>query len=448
MAYTGPTYVNVTPEVNGTGAISPNFSATGRQAGDMLLIAVETANETPGTPSGFALAPGSDNPQSQGTAAAAGGVRGTVFIKTSDGTETTATVGDSGNHQIAAGIVIRPSGGATALEVAVLAGGTVTSATTSGVFGGVTTTDNNCLIVTCVFSDFDTTGSQWSGIANAALGSVTERFDRATSQGVGGGVAIFTGTKEVAGATGNSTATGGNSTVYNWITLAIRNASGATTHDTSGTPVGQIGSVSGSAAHVAVHGTSGSLTGQIGSVAGSAAHIAVHGTSGALTGQIGSISGSATRFRAMAASGSLTGQLGSVNGSATRFRAFASSGALTGQIGSVAGSAARASGTVSHATSGVITGQIGTISGSAARFRAMAASGGLVGAGAVIAGSAARTRIHVTIGALSGAGSAIVGEAVLGGDFVNAGSRSFSNLYLGSRSQSEFYLGARTYSNG
>lgn len=162
------------------------------------------------------------------------------------------------------------------------------------------------------------------------------------------------------------------------------------------------------AAGPATHATSGALTGQIGSITGTAAHIAVHGTTGVLTGQIGTVSGTATRFRA-----------------------HPTSGALTGQIGSIVGSAARSNGATTHDTSGALTGSGSAIAGTAARLRAFSSSGALIGSGSALAGTAVHNTVRTTSGALIGQGSVIAGTAARTGSAVT---HSTSGALVGSGS--------------
>lgn len=220
QAYSGPTYVGKSSAAGNTTAISIDFTSSGRSAGDKLLIAVATANEAIAAPSGFSEI--SSSPQSRGTAAAAGGIRLAVFAKDSDGTETTISIADSGNHQYAVGAVLRKSAD-DILEITATAGGNA-AASTSGTFGGVTTTGNSQIVVTFVATDRDSTAASWSSETNAGLGNLTERHDAGTTSGVGSGIAFYTGERLAAGATGNTTATQAASSAYCWITLALANA--------------------------------------------------------------------------------------------------------------------------------------------------------------------------------------------------------------------------------
>lgn len=217
MAYAGPTYVGKSTALASAASGSIDFTSSGRTSGDRLFIAVETANEVISAPSGFTEVP-TVSPQFRGTAAAAGGVRITLFDKVSDGTETTVTIADSGDHQYAVGFVFRGTGGAS-IEASA---GNNEALSTTGTFGGVTTSVGNCMVASFVATDNDQTGASWSAQTNANLTSLTERHDAGAADGNGGGIMLVTGEKEVAGATGNTTATHANTRAYCWITLALK----------------------------------------------------------------------------------------------------------------------------------------------------------------------------------------------------------------------------------
>ncbi|MCW1431397.1 hypothetical protein [Novosphingobium sp. JCM 18896] len=223
--YEGPAWVNATSGAGSTAATSIDFSSSGRAAGDELFIAVATANQAIATPTGFTeVTDNSASPQSRGTAAAAGGLRGAVFRKTSDGTETTVTIADSGDHQYAVGAVFRPaSGQAIAIEAAA---GRNAAAATSQTGNSLTTGVDECLNVDFWFTDRDNAGPTYSAQANASLTNVTKRFDAGTTQGQGSGIMIVTGEKATAGSVSATTATSAASAAYCVITLALKNTTG------------------------------------------------------------------------------------------------------------------------------------------------------------------------------------------------------------------------------
>lgn len=82
------------------------------------------------------------------------------------------------------------------------------TSSTSVSFPTVTTTVADCLICNAVSVGTDSTSSTLiSGWTNAALSSITERYDQATDDDVGGGLAFATAGLATAGAVGNTTAT-------------------------------------------------------------------------------------------------------------------------------------------------------------------------------------------------------------------------------------------------
>lgn len=161
-------------------------------------------------------------------------------------------------------------------------------------------------------------------------------------------------------------------------------ATGATTHTTSGALTGPGSTVSGTSVHKTLHTTSGALTGPGSTVVGVAVH--PHKTAGVLTGPGSTIAGTSTRFRAHSTTGTLTGTGAAVVGSAT----------LTPHTGT-------------HNTSGVLTGQGSTVSGTSVHKTKHTTSGAIVGPGSSIVGSAKHP--HITSGVLSGGSAIVVGTA-------------------------------------
>lgn len=213
---TAPVYVNKSAFASGTGALSVT-AIPGVVADDLILLFVESANEAVTTPSGYTIAPSS--PQSIGTAAAAGGVRLSVFYEWATGADGTDTVADSGNHTTAIKIAIR---GVHRTNPFNANAGSTQAATTAMSFPGVTTTVADCLIVHGCAQDTDAASTTTSGTpTNANLTSLTERHDQTVTAGVGGGLVVITGVKATAGATGNTTSTGSTSVTHAYVTLAL-----------------------------------------------------------------------------------------------------------------------------------------------------------------------------------------------------------------------------------
>ena len=225
--FDGPTWVGKSTAAGSTAATSIDFTSSGRAAGDKLYIAIETANQAATAPSGFTLVDlAGKNPQGRGTAAAAGGVRLTLFEKISDGTETTVSIADSGDHQYAVGVVVRPASGQTiAIEAS---DGKNAAASTSHLGNALTTGADDCLILEFWATDRDSAGPSYSGEANATpLGNLTERHDNGTTAGAGGGIVLYSGERQAAGSVSATTATSAASVAWCAITLALKNVPAA-----------------------------------------------------------------------------------------------------------------------------------------------------------------------------------------------------------------------------
>lgn len=212
-----PTHVGKGTFTSGTGALLVPAPA-GIQNGDLLLLFVESANQVIATPTGYTEL--TNSPQSTGTAATAGAVRLAVFQKITNGTETEVTVADTGNHQAAQIHAFRGINPTTPVH---LTAGAVDAAATADLSApGLTTTIPNCLIVNVIGLDKDLADvDTLSAVANANLSDVTEQHDQTIAAGVGGGLAVITGGKAVAGATGNTTATGDTATTHAYLTIAL-----------------------------------------------------------------------------------------------------------------------------------------------------------------------------------------------------------------------------------
>ena len=218
----GPTYQAVGTVASGTGAITPTWPT--HQAGDVALLVIESANQaiSLSTPAGFVEVTGS--PQGTGTAGGTAATRLAVYWKrATTSSESSPTVADSGDHQIARIITFRGVIG-SGNPWDVTAGGVAASASTAVSIPGATTTVANTLVVTIVANGTDTTSAQTSGWTNANLTSLTERMDNNTSSGNGGGFGVATGVKATAGAYGATTATLATSSVQGKLSIALKPA--------------------------------------------------------------------------------------------------------------------------------------------------------------------------------------------------------------------------------
>jgi hypothetical protein len=212
-------YVSAGTAASGAAAITVALPAT-RQTDDLLLLLVETANQAVTTPSGWTEAPSS--PQGTGTAAGTAATRLSLFYRWVDGTETNASVADSGDHQTAQIICYRGVDLSNPFNAS--AGSVKDTASTAVTFPSVTTTVDNCrvlLIEAHALPDSNSTAIV-SGHTNANLTDIIEQLDQNTNAGNGGGFSLADGAMETAGATGTSSATLTTSSVGAHITLALQ----------------------------------------------------------------------------------------------------------------------------------------------------------------------------------------------------------------------------------
>lgn len=212
-----PTFQAIGASVTGVGTVSPVWPA--HQADDIGLLICESAGTqavTLATPNGFAAV--TNGAQTTGTIAA--GTTITVFwARATSAAMAAPTTNDPGDH-IYCRIATYRNVTTTGNPWEVTVGGVKAGASTAVTVTGVTTTVENTLIVQAVSDDIDNAGAQFSAQTNANLTGLTERGDAGTTSGNGGGFAVWDGTWATAGATGNTTATVGNS-VNAFVTIAL-----------------------------------------------------------------------------------------------------------------------------------------------------------------------------------------------------------------------------------
>lgn len=218
-----PTYFGSSQGAGLSGAsISPVASTA---VDDILILAVESANETVATPTGqtgFVQVTGS--PQATGVAGATTAVALTVFWKrcaVAGDTTTAVVVADPGDHMSAVLASIR--GCVTTGDPWNVTAGDVEAAGSSSVtWPSVTTTVSDCLILNILANAFDSLTAQFSGQSNGALSGLAESADFNTNAGNGGGISIVTGGKAVAGVVGTTTGSLANSVVQGRLTIAMK----------------------------------------------------------------------------------------------------------------------------------------------------------------------------------------------------------------------------------
>lgn len=227
MAY--PRYIGKSAFASGAGDLSV-AALTGTQAGDIILLFVESANQTISTPSGYSVLA---TQVGTGTAAAAGGVRIATFYRIlADAADTSTTVSDSGNHTTAIKMLFRDTPVIQG-NFFVAATSTQGTASTSMTFPAVTTATDESLVILSVALDTDADSTATVGtVTNANLSNITEIHDQTVSTNAGGGLAVITGEKATAGSTGTSTATGSTSVTRAYTTIALSRVANQTSTST------------------------------------------------------------------------------------------------------------------------------------------------------------------------------------------------------------------------
>jgi hypothetical protein len=190
---------------SGTGAITPGLP-TGTVKGDLLVMVCESKSGQTVTCAGWTEAPNS--PQEDTTDS----TRLTILWRRAQGSDA-RTTNDPGDHIM--GRIIGFSGViGYGSPWNVTAGGTESTADTSGSIPGATTTVNGCMIIAACCDGTDTASNNttgFSGWTNASLASITERIDNRRLDGDGGSIGAATGIMTTAGTYNATTVTFANS---------------------------------------------------------------------------------------------------------------------------------------------------------------------------------------------------------------------------------------------
>jgi len=195
-----PTILPTTAQFNGVGSGSIDVSGLGLQADDLILIFFQEDDGGDFAPSGSI--PNwtylTDSHRAWGTNNAI-----SVYWKRSDGTETSASIPDTGDHQIAMAVVLRGvdwgSGGEDWLGSDIVHNGQTASSGIS--VDGVTTTVENTLVIIGLAG---TLATSYNSPSNANLTDLAIIDQQTTTGGDDGCVAAVAGVKATAGATGDT----------------------------------------------------------------------------------------------------------------------------------------------------------------------------------------------------------------------------------------------------
>lgn len=218
---------------NGTTLVEPTVATSGSaqgtssnpnvavpyvlEAGDLWIIAVETAAYSVTTPTGFTAVP--SGAQSTGTAGGTSSTALYLFYRVANGSETSVSLTQAGtDHYVSLSVVVK---GVDPVNPIDSSSGSVAAASTSVSLPSVTTTRNNALILSFLAGATDTGSSQFTLGTNTALKRLKEEADTWTSSGNGGGLVLVSGIKSGPGATGATSGTLAASSVQAFCTIAI-----------------------------------------------------------------------------------------------------------------------------------------------------------------------------------------------------------------------------------
>ncbi len=217
---------------------TPNFQAAGAAVGstaavspawpthvidDVALLIVESTGGQPvtlSTPAGFVAV--ANSPQATGLTTS--GTQISVFwARATSSAMAAPTVADPGDH-VYAQIITYRNVIRTGNPWDVTGGGIKILSSTTLFVTGVITTVADTLVVQAATRDDDSSAVEFSAITNAGLAGIVVRADGGTTQGNGGGFAVWDGGKATIGATGNTSATIATAGVNAFLTIALKPA--------------------------------------------------------------------------------------------------------------------------------------------------------------------------------------------------------------------------------
>lgn len=199
---------------SGAGAVTPGLP-TGTALNDILLMLVQSSNETISTPTNSVGGTWAEvtTQVGVGTAATAGSVRLGCYWMRAPGDSTTigtVTVADTGNHTMAiiagyTGCLTSGNPWNTTSVMSAVTTSTVNGNTNSVLTPDITTTVGNCMILMILAHAIDLSSSNQCNFTTLGLGhldaspGITKRVDSAITQGTGGGWGMADDTLTAAG---------------------------------------------------------------------------------------------------------------------------------------------------------------------------------------------------------------------------------------------------------
>lgn len=209
-------YVGKSAFAASTGALSVG-AVPGVQAGDLILLFAESANQTVALPSGFTGAPGS--PVGSGTAGTDLATRISVFYRIATGADSSTSVSDSGDHTVAFKLAYRNVDASVPIE----ANASVTRNTPINLPAVTTVTANAMVLYAIAISeDYNVAHPAVTLPSVATLTGLSVPHAQVSSQGTGGGIGVITGFKAAPGDTGSGSADYGFSAALAILALSLR----------------------------------------------------------------------------------------------------------------------------------------------------------------------------------------------------------------------------------
>jgi hypothetical protein len=208
-------------DISGKGGSMLKTPPAGTVTGDLILLFIETAGESVGTVSGYTEL--SCSPSEHGSGCP-GGVQCTwltVFYRIATGSDN-ASIGDSGNHQIA-GVVGLQEGTFDAADPIGICEVDGDNGGTSVVINGVTTTtDLSYMIASATGTVPDKNDlNQFNSEANDDWDAIAEIDDECSNAGNGGCLVYWGGGNTTAGSLGQTTATADDTGGRAYMTISI-----------------------------------------------------------------------------------------------------------------------------------------------------------------------------------------------------------------------------------
>lgn len=186
---------------SGVGNVTPTLP-TGTAANDILVLFIETGSaDTVSTPTGYSIA--GSSPQSDTTDA----TKLSIFWKRAASGEAAPTITDPGDHCVAQLIAIKDC--VTSGDPFNATTGSIdTTSSTTTTLPAVTTTVDECLVLTACGVTRDSNQTAWfSGWTNSTLANLTEQMDVTRADGTGGGFGVASGELAAAGSSGTTSVT-------------------------------------------------------------------------------------------------------------------------------------------------------------------------------------------------------------------------------------------------